>query len=215
MRPQIQAVMDKLQANQMQPFFVARKEDVVPLVRQFVQAGDTVSAGGSTSLFESGVIRFIEDGPYRFLNRYAPGLSDADIRDIYTDTARADVYFCSCNAVTEQGELYNVDGNANRISAIAYGPKSVVMVVGVNKIVPDLDAAVARVKTLVAPAICRRSDRDTFCSRTGQCVSLSGAAGMAAGCDSPDRACCSFLVTGRQRLPGRIKVVLVDEALGL
>ena len=116
----------------------------------------------------------------------------------------ADCYLTSCNAVTEQGELYNVDGNANRVAAMTYGPKSVICVVGYNKIVPNLEAAVARVEQVAAPANAVRLHRKTPCTVTGRCED----------CHSPDRICCTTVIHRQQRVPGRIKVILVGEELG-
>lgn len=220
----IKIVMQNLIKNNIKPFYVETKEEVVAQISQLLNDGDTVTVGGSLSLFESGVIEYLRCGRYNFLDRYAAGLTDSaiksnlvsgEIRDIYLKAMDADAYFCSCNAVTQAGELYNVDGNANRISAISYGPKSVIMVVGINKIVADLNEAVLRVKTVAAPQICKRRGNKTFCRETGHCVSIeNGQADMASGCDSIERVCCSYLVTGKQRIKDRIKIILVGEALG-
>lgn len=216
MPTQIHTLMSRLESNNMQAFFVENKQEAVAQVAQILHQGDTVTVGGSTSLFEAGVIDHLRSGRYCFLDRYQEGLSDEDIRAIYLKSMDADAYFCSCNAVTLAGELYNVDGNANRISAIAYGPKSVIMIVGINKIVENLDEAVKRVKTIAAPAICKRRGNQTFCREKGYCIAIHrGENGMTAGCYSPQRTCCSFLVTGYQRIKNRIKVILVNESLGL
>lgn len=208
-------LMRALEKNNMKPFYAATRAEVPPLVASLLQPGQTVTAGGSQSLFDAGVIQLLREGPYSFLDRTEAGLTEGDIADIYFEAMRADAYLCSCNALTLAGELYCVDGNANRVSAIAYGPKQVVMMVGRNKLVEDLDAAVDRVKSFVAPHICKLRGRRTPCAKTGRCVAPSGgAASMTAGCDSPERACCSYLVCGRQRIRDRIKVILVDEALG-
>ena len=106
--------------------------------------------------------------------------------------------------MTEQGELYNVDGNANRVAAMTYGPKCVICVVGYNKIVPDLEAAVARVEQVAAPANAVRLHKKTPCTVTGRCED----------CHSPDRICCTTVIHRQQRVPGRIKVILVGEELG-
>ena len=126
---------------------VPDKEDVVPRLREMISAGSTVTCGGSVSLYQCGVIDFLRDGPYCFLDRDREGLSKEDREEIFRQAFSSDVYLCSSNAVTENGELYNVDGNSNRTAAILYGPKSVIMVVGINKIVRNLDEAVLRVKT--------------------------------------------------------------------
>ena len=116
---------------------------------------------------------------------------------------------------TERGELYNVDGNSNRVAAILYGPKSVIVVAGCNKIVPDLAAAVRRVKAKAAPENCTRLSCETFCRKTGECVSLrQESSEMPEGCRSEARICCNYVVSAYQRQQGRIKVVLVGEPLG-
>ena len=126
------------------------------------------------------------------------------------------MYFTSTNAVTENGELYNVDGTGNRVAAIVYGPKSVVVVCGYNKIVRDLKEAEMRVKEIAAPANTIRLNKNTYCSKCGVCVSAKDgeSTGLAKGCKSEDRICCSYLVSGYQRQKNRIKVIIVGEELG-
>ena len=117
------------------------------------------------------------------------------------------------NAVTEQGELYFVDGNANRIGAVCFGPRTVVLVVGKNKIVPDLEAAYRRVKTVAAPRNTARLGCKTPCAENGVCCAVDSK-DPTAGCDSAGRICCSYLTLGYQRVANRVKVILVDEPLG-
>ncbi|MDP4121059.1 MAG: lactate utilization protein [Bacillota bacterium] len=211
----VERVMLSLQKNNIKPYYVETKEEVVPLVNYLLNEGDTVSAGGSVSLSETGIIEHLKCGRYNFLNRNVPGLTDEDIRNIYISALNSDAYFCSCNAVTENGELYNVDGNANRICAISFGPKSVIMIVGVNKIVCDMNEAIKRVKTIAAPKICKHRGNHTYCRKIGHCISIDkGQIDMASGCDSPERVCCSYLITGQQRVKDRIKIILVNDNLG-
>lgn len=212
----IEKVLHNLEKNNIKPFYLETKEEAVDLVAQLLSKGDTVTAGGSLSLFECGIIDYLRCGLYNFLDRYKAEISLQELRELYLKAMNADAYFCSSNAVTEAGELYNVDGNANRVSAIAYGPKSVIMVVGKNKIVGNIDDAVKRVKTVTAPQVCKRSGRNTYCKEKGVCVSITnGDLNMTSGCASPERSCCSFLVTGRQRVKDRIKVILINEDLGV
>lgn len=208
----IQKVMDNLRKNRIAVEYVDKKEDVLPLIKALLPAGSTVATGGSKSLADTGVIDLLRSGEYRYLDRMDPELSAEERQQVTLDGGQADVYLCSSNAVTEQGELYNVDGNCNRISAIAFGPKQVIMVVGINKIVPDLNAAVHRVKTIAAPLNTQRLNCDTYCHKTGVCMGLEG--GMTDGCASPARICCNYLVSGQQRVPDRIRVILVGESLG-
>lgn len=217
LKKRIERTMENLEKNNMEPFFVPGKEDVVPKLRELIAEGSTVTCGGSMSLYQCGVIDFLRDGPYCFLDRDKEGLNREDREAIFRQAFSADVYLCSSNAVTENGELYNVDGNSNRTAAILYGPKSVIMVVGINKIVRNLEEAVLRVKTVSAPANALRLHSGTFCSEKGYCVSLKGkdaGAEPCTGCQTDARICCNYVVSARQRQRNRIKVLLVGQDVG-
>ena len=208
----IENTIKNLEKNNIEALYVESKEDVVPLIEKLVPQGSTVAVGGSVSLDESGVLSHLRSGRYEFFDRYAQGLSREEVMEVYRKSFGVDAYFCSSNAVTEEGELYNVDGNANRISAIAFGPLNVIMVVGVNKIVKNIDEAVKRVKTIAAPKNCRRLDCRTYCFEKGHCMDMDG--GMGKGCDAPQRICRHYLVSAKQAVMGRIKVIIVNEELG-
>lgn len=208
----IQAVLEGLKKNRMEAYYVERKEDVVPLVKELLPEGATVSVGGSMTLKETGVMDLLRSGVYHFLDRAAEGITPEGVRKVYEQTFAADCFLGSANAITEDGVLYNVDGNANRISAMTFGPKSVIVVAGVNKIVPDLEAAIRRVKTICAPANTKRLNCNTYCREKGHCLAVDGE--MTDGCGSPERICCSYSILGPQRTAGRIKVILVNEKLG-
>lgn len=209
----IEKTMKALEQNGIKPYFVNSKEEVVPLVKTLISKGDSVSNGGSVSLKDTGVMSLLSCGDYDFIDR--SGLEGEELRQAYIRAYGCDAYFCSSNAVTENGELYNVDGNSNRITCIAYGPKQVIMVVGVNKIVSDLDEAVKRVKECAAPPNTVRLGLDTPCSKTGACISLSAdGSAMCDGCRSNARICCNYLVSAKQRHKDRIKVIFVNEAIG-
>jgi len=208
----INKVITNLRNNRIAVEYVESKEAVATLVKNMLIDGCTIATGGSMSLVEAGVIDLIQSGNYRYLDRNDPSLTPEQRQQVTLDGGQADVYLCSSNAVTEQGELYNVDGNCNRISAIIFGPKKVIMVVGINKIVPDLTTAIRRVKTIAAPLNTKRLNCDTYCHRTGVCMGLDGS--MTDGCHSPARICCNYVVSGQQRVPDRITVILVGESLG-
>lgn len=209
----IKKTMENLKKNNMAAYYVETKEEVVPLVKQLVPQGSSVSNGGSESLIQSGVFDLLESGYYDFTDRR--GLEGDAIRECYIKAFGCDAFFCSSNAVTENGELYNVDGNSNRVACIVYGPKKVIMVVGINKIVPDIAAAVERVKKISAPLNTKRLHCKTPCESTGECVSLAtGGAEICSGCKSPQRICCNYVVSAQQRHKNRINVILVGEELG-
>ena len=201
-------VAEALKKNHMEAYVLRTKEEVVPLVKTLVADGAKVANGGSESLAECGVMELLASGVYNFIDR----TKYEDKRLAYAEAYTADAYFCSSNAVTEKGELYNVDGNSNRISCIAYGPESVIMVVGVNKIVRDLGEAITRVKEQAAPPNSKRLSCETYCRETGVCMGVDG--DMTDGCGGEGRICCNYLISGPQRHKNRIKVILVAEPLG-
>lgn len=196
MTEMIRKTMENLERNGIQPFFAETKAEVVPLVKTLVPAGSSVSNGGSISLAETGVSALLESGVYDFIDRR--GLEGEALRNSYIRAFGCDAYFCSSNAVTENGELYNVDGNSNRVACIVFGPKQVIMVVGVNKIVPDINAAIKRVKECAAPPNTKRLNCKTPCAATGKCISLESEDSlMCDGCKSPQRICCNYVVSAQ------------------
>ncbi len=195
----------------MEGFFVKTKEEAAALVESMLGEGETVASGGSVTLQESGVLELLKSCKYNYIDRFAAKTPE-ESEEIFKKILFCDTYFASANALTEAGELVNVDGNCNRISAIAFGPKRVILVVGKNKIVRNAAEGFSRVKTVAAPKNARRLGLDTPCSRLGRCVKADEPA--AAGCNSPFRICANYMVTGYQRDKDRIKVILVDEDLG-
>ena len=208
----IEKTMKNLEKNNINAYFTETKEEVIPLVEKLVEEGSAVAVGGSVTLTETGVLEHLRSGRYKFFDRYAEGLTPAEIKEVFRKSMGVDAYFCSCNAVTEEGELYNVDGNANRVAAIAFGPEKVIMIVGINKIVANLDEAVKRVKTVAAPKNAQRLNCKTYCLAKGRCVDMEG--GMGKGCDSPQRLCRHYLVSAKQSVKGRMNVIFVNEELG-
>lgn len=210
---ELEPIATALRKNNMAAYCVQSKEDILPLLKTLLNSGDTVAVGGSMTLFESGVIDWLRSGDYHFLDRYQEGLTPDELTDIFSKSLTADVFLCSSNAVTRDGSLYNVDGHANRVSPIAFGPKMVIMVVGCNKIVNDLSSAVHRVKTVAAPLNAKRLNCQTPCALTGVCMAADSDR-YTDGCQSPDRICSQYLISGPQRVAGRIHVILVGETLG-
>ena len=155
------------------------------------------------TLAETGVKALLEGGDYDFYYRGRTG-EDGQPVDVYRAAFSCDWYLSSANAVTEDGFLYNVDGNANRVAALCYGPKKVAVIVGYNKVVRDLPAAAERVRAVAAPANCIRLAKKTPCAATGRCMD----------CKSPDHICCDIVIQGFQRDPDRIKVFLLPDDFG-
>ncbi len=213
----IARTMSALEKNNIGADFLPSVSDIVPKLKTMLHPGETVAVGGSMTLFESGAIDLLRSGDYRFLDRYEPGLSAKQVRKVFLDSFTADTYLTSANAVTEHGELYCVDGTSNRVAAMLYGPEKVVVIVGWEKIVPDLAAAVVRVKTVAAPANAVRLDCDTYCVKNGRCMSpvCDGRNIMALPAGACENSiCCNSVVLSRQRQKGRITVLIVGEETG-
>ena len=215
LKARIDKTMANLKRNKMEPYFVQTSAQACELVKKLIKKGDVISCGGSVTLKQTGVYDVITSSDYNFLDRSAAGLTHEEVEEIYRKTFSADVFCTSTNALTENGELYNVDGNSNRVAAILYGPKSVIVVCGVNKIVKDINEAIYRVKTKAAPPNTVRLNIDTYCAQSGQCVSLNQEnPDLCDGCHSDGRICCNYVVSAQQRHVNRIKVIIVDEELG-
>ncbi len=211
----IEKTMENLKKNNIMPFYVKTKEEAKEKVKELLLKGAKVGVGGSMTLFECGIIDLLRSGDYDFLDRYKEGLSRDEINDIYRQCFFADAYLMSTNALTESGELYNVDGNSNRVAALLFGPASVIVVAGKNKIVKDLSEAVMRMKTIAAPKNAKRLSCKTYCAAAGECMDKERTAdAMTKGCASPDRICANYTVTGQQRIKDRIKVIIIDEETG-
>lgn len=197
-------VKEALIQNNMDARIVNTKEEVCAEIEKMIEKGASVNVGGSQSLFDCGVIDLLRKMDVEFHDRHNPDNTRDDLTRIYKQAFSDDYYLCSCNAITLNGELYNVDGRSNRVAAITYGPEHVILIVGKNKIVADLKEAEMRVKQIAAPANCMRLQRNTPCVYKGECKD----------CNSEDRICCTVTIHKKQMVKNRISVILVKEDLG-
>ena len=197
-------MIERLKMRQMEGYYCSTAGDAVELAESFVKAGDTVSFGGSMTLQETGLLsRLKERQDIRLLDRSTAGTPE-EVQTIYAGAFTADTYFMSTNAITTEGELVNIDGNGNRVAALIWGPKQVVILAGMNKVCSTLEDAYRRVKNIASPPNCVRLNRKTPCAATGLC----------GDCYSPDCICSQTVITRRSGTPGRIKVILIGETLG-
>lgn len=194
------AVIGKLAARNMTGYYAHTRQEALELALKLIPEGATVTNGGTMSAAEIGLIDALETGNYNYINREKA----EDKRRAMLDAYDADVYLASCNAVSSDGVLVNIDGNSNRVSAIAYGPKKVIFIVGMQKVAPDVDSAIKRARNTAAPINATRLHMNTPCTKTGSCVN----------CLSPDTVCCQFLLTRYSRHKDRIHVILVGENVG-
>lgn len=213
MERRISKVGENLRKNNMEFYYAETKDKVCGIVESLLKEGDTITNGGTVTMGECGLMELLASPKYNYLDRSK--MTPEEAAELYIKAFSADVYISSSNAITEDGVLYNVDGNSNRIAAIAFGPKSVIIIAGCNKIVKDLNEAEIRVKTFAAPPNCERLNCATYCKETGECVSLSKAdRQISDGCASDSRICCNYLISAHQRHKNRIKVIIVGEELG-
>lgn len=194
-----QTVIKGLESRNMSGYYAADKEAAVKQALELIPEGSSIAMGGCASAHEIGLIKVLEDGNYNYINREK--LSPRESLLVAYD---ADVFLSSANAITSDGVMVNIDGNSNRVSCIAQGPKKVVFIVGMNKVCSDLDAAMKRARNVAAPANAQRFEVKTPCKTTGKCFD----------CKSPDTICCQFLITRYSRHKDRIHVILVNDTLG-
>ena len=195
-----QKVIKGLASRNMTGYYAADREEALKTALSLIPEGSSVTMGGAMSAHEIGLVDALKNGNYDFIDRDAYEDKRAAMLAAYD----ADVFLASANAMTEDGVLVNIDGNSNRISAIAQGPKKVVFIVGMNKVCSDLDGAMKRARNVAAPINAQRFGLNTPCSKTGACMN----------CKSPDTICCQFLITRFSRHKDRIHVILVNGNLG-
>ncbi len=195
-----QKVIQGLKSRNMTGYYAADKDEALKLALDLIPEKSSVTMGGAMSAHEIGLVDKLKEGDYNFIDRDAYEDKRAAMLMAYD----ADVFLSSANAVTEDGVLVNIDGNSNRVSAIAQGPRKVIFIIGMNKVCDDIDGAMKRARNVAAPINAQRFGLSTPCARTGSCLN----------CKSPDTICCQFLITRYSRHEGRIHVILVNDSLG-
>ena len=195
-----QQVIKGIESRNMKGYYAATKEEALKIALEIIPESSSVTMGGAMSAHEIGLVDALKNGNYNFIDRDKAEDKRAAMLAAYD----ADYFLTSANAITEDGVMVNIDGNANRVSAIAQGPKHVVAIVGMNKVCPDVDAAMKRARNVAAPINAQRFGLNTPCTKTGSCMN----------CKSPDTICCQFLITRFSRHADRIHVILVNDNLG-
>ena len=196
-------VVKALEARNMEACYAATREEAVRRALELIPEGSTINMGGSASVRECGLTDAVCSGNYIFYDRDRAETPE-EKTEIALKAFTCDWYLGSVNAMTEDGVIVNVDGNANRIAAYAFGPKNVLLIVGMNKVVKTEEDAMHRARNEAAPINAQRFGIDTPCVKNGSCFD----------CKSPECICCQIMVTRFSRIPKRIKVILVDENLG-
>ena len=201
----IHRAIESLEKNNMTGFYVKTREEAREKLLSLIPVGSKVGFGGSLSLDQIGVKDLLRAGNYYFIDRDKPQLTEEEKYDLRKESLLADVFLMSTNALTMDGKLVNIDGVGNRVAALIFGPARVIIVAGINKIVPDLEAARQRIKDYVAPIHARRLGLPLPCAQTGKCVD----------CRNPLRFCNAVVTIEHQYQKDRITVIIVGEDLGL
>lgn len=212
----ISRTIENLGKNGIKGVYVPTGKEALALLETLLVPGETIGVGGSVTLDQIGALEFIRNPKYRFIDRYEKGLDAEALHIRRQQCVMADTFVTGTNTITEEGALYNIDGTGNRLCALVFGPKRVIVIAGYNKIVPTMEDAMLRIKNVCAPANAIRLGMDTYCAKHGHCISrdLNGRNMMfppAGSCTS--RLCQSAVITGRQP-EGRMIVVIVGEELG-
>ena len=195
-----QKVIKGLESRNMSGYYAPDREAALKMALELIPEGSSVTMGGGVSVAEIGLVKALKEGNYNFIDRN----EYEDKRAAMLLAYDADVFLASANAMTNDGILVNIDGNANRVSAMAYGPKKLVLIVGMNKVCDDVDGAMKRARAVAATTNAQRFGLSTPCAKTGACMN----------CKSPDTICCQFLITRFSRHKDRIHVILVNDNLG-
>ncbi|GHU44849.1 hypothetical protein FACS1894111_12720 [Clostridia bacterium] len=197
-------IISNLKKRQMEGYYCPTATEATNLSLSFLNENDNVAFGGSMTLEECGLLaRLKERKDIHLHDRFAVE-SKEEVQEVYVQTLLADYYFLSSNAITTEGELVNIDGFGNRVSSLIFGPKNVVVLLGMNKVTANIKEAYQRIKRLAAPANCNRLEKKTPCATSGIC----------GDCYNSDCICSQIVITRRSTIPNRIKVILIGEELG-
>lgn len=195
-------VVEQLKRRHFDAHYCQTGEEAAALVLSLIPEGDVVAWGGSETVNQLGLLPLIKE-THPVIDRDSAATPEERV-ELMRKALLCDTFLMSSNAITEDGQLFNIDGNGNRVAALVYGPKSVIVVAGMNKVAPTFEDAVSRARSIAAPFNAQRFPLDTPCSKTGSC----------ADCLNKNSICASMVRTRICRPEGRIKVVLVGEELG-
>lgn len=196
-------LIEKFNLRGIEGYYCDNAEDALIMAKRFLTPGCSISWGGSETLEEIGLIPELKASDYILYDRFAAKTPEERTL-VYSKTVTADYFFMSSNAITLDGQLVNIDGSGNRVACLITGPKNVIIIAGMNKIVTDVNTGIERVRNMATPPNTVRLGLHTPCSELGRCTN----------CLTDDCICCEIVITRKSRIPGRIKVILVGEELG-
>ena len=202
----VHRTIENLKRNNINAMYFENRVLAKAEIMSLITINDSIGLGGSMTVKEIGLLNELRNGGYKIFDRFAPEITREEKWEIQRQALLSDVFLTSSNAITVQGEILNIDHSGNRVAAMLYGPNKVYIIIGINKIVDDLDAGIKRIRKLAAPLNAKRgeSEYQPPCLTVADCID----------CDSPERICNSFVLIKRQYRKDRITVVIINEELG-
>lgn len=200
---QADSIIEKFNKRGIEGYYCDNAEEAMLTAKRFLTPGCSISWGGSQTLSDIGLLDELKASDYILYDRNVPKTPE-EKSALYSKTVGADYYFMSSNAITLDGHILNIDGIGNRVACLIYGPRNVIIIAGMNKIVTDIPAGIDRIRNMATPPNAIRLEAKTPCAELGKC----------ANCLSEDCLCCEIVITRKSKIPGRIKVILVGEELG-
>ena len=201
-----ESVIEKMKRRNINGMYCRTTKEAVAQICRMIPEKSVVALGGSVTIMQSGLLDELRRKNVDLLDRYRPGITSAEVEAVMARGMTADIQLMSCNAVTSDGKLVNEDGRGNRVAGLIFGPKKVIMMVGVNKIVSSVEDGITRIREIAAPLNCLRLGLDTPCVHTGFCDD--------ANCFPPERVCSQITIIESNRPKDRLTVVFVGEELG-
>lgn len=196
-------IIDKFNKRGIEGYYCENAEEAVLTAKRFLTPGCSITWGGSQTLLQIGLLDELKVSDYILYDRDTPKTQEEKTM-MYSRMAIADYFFMSSNAITLDGQLVNIDAVGNRVAFLISGPKNVIIIAGMNKIVTDVTTGIERVRNMASPPNSVRCNKKTPCAEIGRC----------ANCLVDDCICCQIVITRKSFIPGRIKVILVGEELG-
>ncbi len=196
--------VEALHKNRFDAAFFETREEAAKAVLQWIKPGMEVAFGGSQTAKQLNLQLLVTTAGATILDHNAAGLSDEEKLEVMRRQQICDLFICSSNAISLQGELFNIDGHGNRVAAMAFGPRRVIVIAGVNKLVADEEAAWQRIRTIAAPINFKRLNRPNPCTKQGVCMN----------CNLPTRGCNIYVATRRKPPLMEFSVFIVNDSLG-
>ncbi|WP_313343104.1 lactate utilization protein [Sedimentibacter sp.] len=204
MDEKIRKTIYNLQKNNMAGYYVENTKELLYLLSTLIVSDEKIGCGDSVTLEETGVFEYLRSGKFTFYDKHQPNLTQEEKRALYIKNFDSDTFITGANAITTDGQLFNIDGNGSRVAPMLYGPKQVIVVVGVNKLVDTVEDAVYRARQIAAPLDAKRLHKNTPCVKLGKCIN----------CKHEQRICNDFVLISRQFSKNRIKVIFINGNYG-